>query len=184
MNASPATALETRCLDSFPAWLRTLGDDARALAALLETQDSGAIRDGVARGLLYLVKSVDLIQDGLEELGYLDDALVLRVAAQAIEASERAADSSGLVERLASEAALVQDFLGEDAQRLTRFVAGLGNLSARGQNLELVLNDDGARASLAREVRSWAEHYAVPHFTRDAKNLVKVRAFLKSKLPA
>ena len=76
------TELETRCLDAFPQWIRSLADDATALAQLLST-DSLPLeaRTFLAGGLNYVFKSLDLIPDRLEDLGFVDDAFVFRVAA-------------------------------------------------------------------------------------------------------
>lgn len=41
-----------------------------------------------------------------------------------------------------------------------------------------------ARAALVREAREFAGSYAVPAFTRDEKNLVKLRAYFGAKLKA
>ena len=76
------TELDTRCLDAFPQWIRSLAEDATALAQLLNTDSLPQEgRRFVAGGLNYVFKSLDLIPDGLEGLGFLDDAFVLRVAA-------------------------------------------------------------------------------------------------------
>ena len=59
------TELDTRCLDAFPLWIRSLAEDATALAQLLSTdslpQDA---RSFVAGGLNYVFKSLDLIPTG------------------------------------------------------------------------------------------------------------------------
>ena len=60
--------LDARCLDAFPNWLRTLGEDARALAAVLEKEGSDGAQRRSAAALNYLFKSLDLIPDGLEDL--------------------------------------------------------------------------------------------------------------------
>src|SRR5690242_19720317 len=101
--------LDSRCLDTFPEWLRTLADDASALAGLISdgALDESARRP-IAGALNYLFKSLDLIPDGIEDLGYLDDAFVFRVAASAAGAS--AAARSDAVARLANDAALVREF--------------------------------------------------------------------------
>ena len=177
-------AIDTRCLEVFPAWLRALADDARALLKLLEVSEELTLGQAAARALVYLTQSLDLIADGLEELGYLDDAFVLRFAAAAVPESERALDPSGLMTRLAEEAELLAAFLGpDDTERFRQFVAGLGALTARGRSVAQVLEEPEVRDALARDVRAWAETYPVPTFTRDAKTLVKVRAFLRTKLP-
>jgi uncharacterized membrane protein YkvA (DUF1232 family) len=181
------TTLEARCLDAFPAWLGSLADDARALASVLEGQGAAVAEQRSASALTYLFKSLDLIPDGLEDLGFIDDAFVLRAAADAIRLeaeAELGADSTGTLARLASEAELVQEFLGSEYERLSRYVAGLAQGSARGRSVATILTDESARADFVREVREWAESYVVPGFGRDQRNLVKLRAFLLAKLPA
>ena len=179
--------LEVRCLDAFPEWLRTLADDARGLAALLESGGDGVAERRAAAALNYLFKSLDLIPDGLEDLGFIDDAFVVRAAAQAVahEAADAVqADATGTLSRLASDADLIHEFLGDEYGRLTRYVAGLEHGSARGRSVDAIVNDAAVRADFVREVGEWADGYAVPAFARDARNLVKLRAFLLAKLPA
>jgi uncharacterized membrane protein YkvA (DUF1232 family) len=172
--------VDSRCLDEFPAWLRSLADDAIVLCGV--AADSAAPEDArrhVAAALSYLFKSLDLIPDGIEELGYLDDAFVLRVAARLA----THVDALPALERLAHDAELVSDFLGVDYPRLERFVAGLGKLTVRGRSVDDVLASADVAESFVGEVRGWAKDYVVPAFGRDTKNLVKLRSFLKAKLP-
>lgn len=178
------STVDSRCLESFPLWLRSLGDDARALSALLETTESESVIRATALGLTYLFKSVDLIPDGLEDLGYLDDAFVLRVACAATAEDERGSEANAVVKRLAEDAELIREFLGEDYAALERFVEGLSEASARGRSVASVIQDGESRSSLARDVRDWANTYGTPGFGRDAKNLVKLRSFLRTKLAA
>jgi len=181
------TTLEARCLDAFPDWLRSLADDARALASVLESEGSGPLQRRSATALNYLFKSLDLIPDGLEDLGFVDDAFVVRAAADAVRLeseAELAADSSGTLARLSGEAELVQEFLGSEYGRLAKYVAGLEQGSVRGRSVAQILADEGVRADFVREVREWADGYVVPSFSRDQRNLVKLRAFLLAKLPA
>jgi len=175
------TTLETRCLDAFPTWLRSLAEDANALAALLESSDLGEpAKRRVAGALTYLFKSLDLIPDGLEDLGFIDDAFVFRVAARGA-VTEAPAE---VLAKLAEEAALIEEFLGEAYPRIVGYVEGLGTSAARGRSVEDVLGDEAKREELVREVRQWASGYEAPSFGRDEKNLVKLRSFLLTKLPA
>jgi uncharacterized membrane protein YkvA (DUF1232 family) len=182
------STLEARCLDAFPNWLRSLADDARALAGVLEGEGGCTVAQRrSASALNYLFKSLDLIPDGLEDLGFIDDAFVLRAAADAVRLeaeTELNADPTGALARLAGEAELVREFLGTEYGRLTNYVAGLEQSSARGRSVAAILADESARADFVREVREWAESYVVPGFGRDQRNLVKLRAFLLAKLPA
>jgi uncharacterized membrane protein YkvA (DUF1232 family) len=170
-------------LESFPAWLRSLGADATALAEVLESSEAPAISRSAAGSLTYLAKSLDLIPDGLEDLGYIDDAFVLRVAAARVPDGLRELDTSGVFARLAADAELVREFLGDDYGRLETYVDKLESSAARGRSVEQVLGDAEARAGLCREVRAWAGSYGAPTFASDAKNLVKLRSFMKNRLP-
>ena len=183
------STLEARCLDAFPNWLRSLPDDARALASVLEGEGSPhqVAERRSASALNYLFKSLDLIPDGLEDLGFIDDAFVVRAAADLVRLeaeAELAAEPTGTLARLASESELVQEFLGSEYGRLTKYVAGLEQSAARGRSVANILADANARADFVREVREWAEGYVAPGFGRDQRNLVKLRSFLLAKLPA
>lgn len=177
------TSLDSRCLDAFPLWLKSLGSDALKLAALVEKRDlPEALRRGSASALNYLFKSLDLIPDGLEDLGFVDDAFVFRVATRAVPAADAGLDPSGTVSRLAAEAALVEEFLGDVYPRLSSFVSGLGDSSVRGRSVAAIVSDETLALDLVRDVRQWAESYQSPAFHRDDKNLVKLRSFLAAKL--
>src|SRR6188768_696454 len=174
------STLEERCLDAFPNWLRSLADDALALASLLESEAAVSQRRS-ASALNYLFKSLDLIPDGLEDLGFIDDAFVIRAAAETVRLEaedELGADASGTLARLADDAELIREFLGSEYGRLSKYVAGLEQSSARGRSVASILADAEVRAEFVREVRQWAEGYVVPGFTRDQRNLVKLRSFL------
>ena len=178
--------LDTRCLDSFPAWLRSLSDDARLLARLVE--DAGTpegIRIALGGALSYLLKSVDLIADGIEDLGYMDDAFVLRVAVKAAgPAALTELEASTELERLANDTELIREFLDSDYARLERYVAGLGDVTVRGRTPLEIARDASLRAELLSDIAAWAASYQAPGFGRDENNLVKLRSFLRTKLPA
>ena len=173
---------ESRFLEAFPGWLKQLGDDARALVALVDNQElPEPTRRRVTGALNYLFKSLDLIPDGIEDLGYIDDAFVFRVLASEADA---AGDSTGTLTRLAGEAELVREFLGDDYARLETYAAGLDHTAARGRSVDEILGDDAMRAEFVREVKVWADGYAAPGFAREPKTQVKLRSFLTAKLPA
>jgi uncharacterized membrane protein YkvA (DUF1232 family) len=180
------TELDDRCLDAFPEWLRALGTDARALAEVVNDERLGdAVRRPLAGALNYLFKSLDLIPDGIEDLGFIDDAFVLRVAARTAVGADASAGKlgDGTLARLAEQTALVREFLGDDFSRLERYVSGLHTSVVRGRSVDDILGDGSTRAELVSDVRSWSESYRAPSFSRDDKNLVKLRSFLSAKLP-
>jgi uncharacterized membrane protein YkvA (DUF1232 family) len=176
-------SIDPRYLEVFPQWLRSLGEDAGAVGEIVASGDCG---DDAARalvsGLNYIFKSLDLIPDGIDDLGFLDDAFVLRVAcAHAVEARPDA--KKGIVQRLSEDTRAVKDFLGEDYSRLEVYVRSLRKGAARGRTVEDIVTDGEIRAPFLDEVRAWAAGYQVPTFTRDQKTLVKLKAFLNAKLP-
>lgn len=175
------TAALARYLDVFPDWLRSLGEDAAALGQIVADPSNEEVGRYVASGLNYIFKSLDLIPDGIDDLGFCDDAFVLRVAAAlACEADPAARD--GVLGRLADEAKHVEGFLDEDYPRLITYVQGLRKGAARGRTVEDIMTDPAVRSAFVTEVSSWASEYQVPTFTRDVKTLIKLKAFLNAKL--
>jgi uncharacterized membrane protein YkvA (DUF1232 family) len=180
-TTDPATL--SRYLDLFPAWLRSLGEDAAALGGVVGGEASEETRRHVTTGLNYIFKSLDLIPDGIDDLGFCDDAFVIRVAsALAVEADASAAEGEGPVGRLAKEAAAVSDFLGDDYVRLVDYVKGLPKGAVRGRTVDDIVADPDVRSAFVHEVGAWAAEYQVPSFTRDLKTLIKLKAFLSAKL--
>ena len=179
--------LHTRCLDLFPEWLRALAADAVELSKVLsQTSAPESTRRYVAGGLNYLFKSLDLIPDGIEDLGFLDDAFVVRVAAAlALREAPRSGEEAPILGRLAGDTKLVAELLGaKDYARLEGYVKTLTHGSARGRSVDDILHDEGQRAAFLHEVSGWAASYETPSFSRDEKNLVKLQSFLSAKLPA
>lgn len=169
-------------LDAFPSWLKTLATDIESAGAALRDESlSEAQRRHVAGSINYLFKSLDLIPDGIEDVGYLDDAFVLRIAARL--ALAEGPSQSPTLARLAGEASLVASFLGDSHVRLENYVKSLGKGTARGRSVDEILADPGTLASLLGDVASWVAGYETPTFTRDEKTLVKLRSFLDAKLP-
>lgn len=178
--------IETRCLDTFPEWLRSLATDATDLAALV---GDGSLpepaRRYAAAGLNYLFKSLDLIPDGIEDLGFLDDAFVMRVAAKlALAEGADVASQAPALAALAEQTGLIAELLGDDFGRLEAYVTGLKTGAARGRTVDDILGDETTRQEFLHEVSGWSKSYEPPSFSRDEKNLVKLRSFLSAKLPA
>jgi uncharacterized membrane protein YkvA (DUF1232 family) len=173
---------DSRYLEMFPAWLRSLGEDAAALGLIVEGTGPNEVRKYVVAGLNYLFKSLDLIPDGIDDLGFLDDAFVLRVAASLALAENPTAKTDALG-RLSDDARAIKEFLGADYLRLESYVKGLRKGAARGRTVDDIMNDAPTRETFTNEVRAWAKAFQAPSFTRDPKTLVKLKAFLGAKLP-
>jgi hypothetical protein len=178
---------QAKYLDTFPAWLRALGEDAEKLGGALESGGlNDAAREAVAGGLNYLFKSLDLIPDGIDDIGYLDDAFVLRVAADlAVSADDGKGGADGLraIGPLANDADVVREFLGKDYARLESYVKGLKKGAARGRSVADILGDNTVRGDFLSDVRGFAKTYEAPSFAREERNLIKLKAFFDAKLP-
>jgi len=173
-------------LNALPEWLRSLADDLAVLAELLkDTQLSEGLRLWVAGAVGYVFKSVDLIPDGIEDLGYLDDVFVLRLAAARVaeENSESDAPLPPSITQLAEGAALVKKLLGSDFARLDDFVSGLRIAVVRGVSPSDIVQDPALAAQVCDEVASFTRSYVPPPFSHDERTLIKLKSFLSAKLP-
>jgi len=175
------TDVEQQAIDTFGNWLRGLADDTRLIADVVADESvPSSVRRPLAGSLNYLFKSLDLIDDGIEGLGFLDDSFVLRVAA------EHAKSVGPLPENLlalAEDAGLIREALGDLYGRLDKFVASLVDSSVRGRTVEAIVNETEVREDLLGDVRGWASRYTPPAFVMDEQGLVKLRSFLAAKLP-
>ncbi len=177
---------ESRFFDAFPNWLRALADDAVALGGLLGAESTPlTARRALAGGLNYLFKSLDLVPDGIDDIGYLDDAFVVRLAARDALAQEgaRTADLKGTLERLAADVDTIKDFLGDDFPRLEAYVKTLAKGAARGRTVDDIVDKSDVRKEFVVDIQAFAKGYQAPSFNRDEKTLVKMRSFLNSRLP-
>src|ERR1019366_7203839 len=72
--AMSQASIDPRYLEVFPQWLRGLGEDAGAVGELLASdKGSDDATRSLVSGLNYIFKSLDLIPDGIDDLGFLDD---------------------------------------------------------------------------------------------------------------
>lgn len=173
--------LDAWARDALPQWLRSLAVDSRLmLDVLAEGSLSTQAKRSLVGGLNYLVQSLDLIDDGIEGLGYLEDALILRLSVA------RAGIHSGMPERLgrlSKDAAYVAGFLGALAPRMQAFALSHEQLTARGRSVQDILDQEQSFVAWRDELIGWADRYEAPAFACDASGLVKLRAFLHAKLP-
>jgi hypothetical protein len=181
------TDIDSNHLDLFAAWLHGLGDDAEQLGTVIASESaSESARQLVASGLNYLFKKLDLIPDGIDDIGYLDDAFVLRVAAELAlqeDVGDLEPDGVRVLNRLANDVDAVRDFLDKDFTRLLEYVKGLRKAAARGRSTADIVRDEATRTAFLSDVRSFNRGYTPPRFAREEKTLVKLRAFFDAKLP-
>lgn len=176
----------SKCLETFPGWLRNLGQEAEELGALLGLDLPDDAQELIAGGLNYLFKSLDLIPDGIDDIGYLDDAFVLRVASDLAtreDMSAVSAEETRIVQQLANDCELIREFLEKDYDRLESYVSGLKRGAARGRSVADILSESSVKSEFLGDLRAFAESYESPAFAQEEKNLIKLRAFFDAKLP-
>ncbi len=174
-------------LDLFATWLRSLGEDVEQLGVVVSSPHAGQpVRQVIASGLNYLFKSLDLIPDGIDDIGYLDDAFVLRCAADLAMREDVAAlgaEELRALNHLAEEADAIKSFLGADYARLESYVGSLRKGAVRGRSVGDILDDSATQAAFLSDLRGFARTYQPPAFSREEKTLVKLRSFFDAKLP-
>jgi uncharacterized membrane protein YkvA (DUF1232 family) len=178
---------QSNYLDKFPAWLGTLGEDVERIGQIAAGRElPEAARQALIGGVNYLFKSLDLVPDGIDDIGYLDDAFVLRVAAEQgkrEEVSRLDPEQLRVLHQLAEDAALIRQFLDSEYGRLASYVTGLRKVAARGRSVQDILHNPDVQAAFLSDLRGFAQAYQPPNFAREEKNLVKLRAFFDAKLP-
>jgi uncharacterized membrane protein YkvA (DUF1232 family) len=180
--------LTEKCLETFPGWLRSLGEDVQSMLEALQTEDlEEPSRRQLAGGINYLFKSLDLIPDGIDDIGYLDDAFVLRLCTgSALRAGKSGLDGTLLerLEAMSRDEELIREYL-EDAvfERLEKYTVNLEHGAARGRTVDEIVAGGDELAELAEDVKSFATDFETPAFSKDEKNLIKLKAFFDAKLP-
>jgi len=177
-----------QCLDSFGEWIAKLGNDIAVLMKVVreESLDKDA-REAAAGGINYLFKSLDLIPDGIDDIGYLDDAFTVRVAAKLVRAAGADAlddETQARLEALAGETELIKALLGDDLfARFETYVQDLRLGAARGRMVSEIVEDASSLKEFDAEVTQFVKDYEPLSFTKDEKNLIKLTAFFDAKLP-
>lgn len=179
--------INEKCLEIFPTWLKSLGNDLHTFLGILKNQNLGAdARRSLTGGINYLFKSLDLIPDGIDDIGYLDDAFILRIAAaDAIKDVGEIEDGQlAALQKLADDTKLLEQFLeGALFERLSKYTKGLQKGAARGRTVEEIIENAAVFKEFADETDSFVKEYSTPGFAKDEKNLIKLRNFLEAKLP-
>jgi len=180
--------INAKCLETFPQWLRTLDDDVQTLLLALKSDKlEDEARRFLTGGINYLFKSLDLIPDGIDDIGYLDDAFILRLTAKAAMETDLGPiepDVMGKLGRLANDTDLLQEFLTKDVfNRLEKYARDLRKGAARGRTVNEILDNKDTFTQFSQEVDGFVREYTSPGFTQDEKNLIKLNAFFEAKLP-
>ena len=180
--------IKARCLETFGSWIASLSGDIEALMEVVKDSslDRGA-REASAGGINYLFKSLDLIPDGIDDIGYLDDAFTVRVSAKFVKQAgfgDLGDETRKKLESLASDSELIEGLLGEELyERFESYVTDLRRGAARGRMVSEILDDEATMKEFEAEVTQFCKDYEPLKFSKDEKNLIKLTAFFDAKLP-
>jgi uncharacterized membrane protein YkvA (DUF1232 family) len=180
--------IKAKCLESFGGWIASLADDIGLLLEVVENDSlERPAREAAAGGINYLFKSLDLIPDGIDDIGYLDDAFTVRISSTFIAGDDVGAlgdEKAKRIGQLAGDADLIKGLLGDDLyERFLSYVKSLRLGAARGRMVSEILDDPSNLQEFAAEVRQFCKDYQAPEFHEDEKNLIKLTAFFDAKLP-
>jgi hypothetical protein len=177
---------DPKFLPAFSGWLRVMGEDVLSLANLLDAPEAPVpFRRAAAEALNGLLRLVALVPEGIESLGYLEGAFAFRVIAErALAESPEPVDAAadGRVPRLAADAALVAEFLGDDTARFRELWLAPAASTLAGRASSELLEDEALRHAVQREAREWVELYHAPELGDGPEELVKIEAFFRTRL--
>lgn len=180
--------INKKCLDTFGSWIASLAKDIEVLLEVVRSDslDRGS-REAAAGGINYLFKSLDLIPDGIDDIGYLDDAFTVRVSAKFVEKAglgDLGGETKDGIKSLSADTELISSLLGDELyQRFESYVRDLRLGAARGRMVSEIIEDPASMKEFEAEVAQFCKDYEPLTFTKDEKNLIKLTAFFDAKLP-
>lgn len=177
---------DTSCLETFSRWLAEMPGEVTALCDVLESPlESPSVpepcRRASAESLAHLIRSIEIIPDGVEALGYLENLFAFRtIMRDATAGADAAADETS--RRLAAESELVAEFLGDDFGRLREATERAREQTRDGQRASDLLDDAERRSAAVAQLRAWASAYRAPELAPTEAEALKVRSFLRVRL--
>jgi len=175
-------------LDTLESWLKSLPDDIKVFSDILSDERASASDRKTAAGIInYLFKSVDLIPDGIDDIGYMDDVLTLRIGAGLIEPRELERANADLAERIRAfkeDIPVIREILGEDIfERFLKYTGFLPENSSRGRSAAEIVSRPDKLSDTRMEVHTFCKEFKTPDFEKNERTLTKLRSFLDTRLP-
>jgi uncharacterized membrane protein YkvA (DUF1232 family) len=173
-------------LTHLATWLRAFGADVGALLPLIESPETPAtVKRPLVGGLNYLFRALDLIPDGLEDIGYVDDLFVLRRAAVLAKNGLVVAKLPvpEVISRMADNAQWVLAWLETMAIPFEEYCAQLmlDSASARGRTVGAILTDANVLGDFLGDLRVFVGGFQPPPFASEDRTLVKLRAYFSGR---
>ena len=175
-------------IDLLQEWLTSLSDDIQAFVKLMEDDRFPAETRQQAAGVVnYLFKSIDLIPDGIDDIGYLDDVMTMRLCASGIGIGAIASldgELAAAFKALGEDSSKIREILGEDIhQRFGRYVAELSAGFARGRSAGKIVSSPDKLREVLMEANNFCKEYTAPQIEKSDRTLTKLKSFLDTRLP-
>lgn len=178
---------DLQTLEQTSTWLPRLGEEIIALIPVAACADAPlSVREPIVIALNYMLKVEDLVPEGVEALGQLDRAVVLRVACQQAARGDLSAleeQAAAVVQRLADEAQALTALLDSLVPRLAQHLENQRAPVGTGRSIAQLLDDAQVRAEWAAELTRLAASLRTPAPVREARVLAMQRAFFAARLP-
>lgn len=161
--------------------------DVEALKAVVESTGADLpARKLAASALSYLVSKMDLVPDWNAGIGFADDVMVMRIAAQLIhnhDTGDLSTLASVALGRMSNESDAISEFLGASLfDKLRSYVSKLTEQEVRGRTPGVIVDDEAARARLWAEIDDELAK-AGPVVLGDVADAeVRLKAYLTHKL--
>jgi len=175
-------------LEKIETWLETLPQDIDVFAEILFNEKISEKNRKVAAGVInYVFKSMDLIPDNIDDIGYLDDIFTLRISSLLMDLKELEGNYPDVAQKVADyikDTEIIREILGDDLfDRLRNFVNTLPSNSARGRNTQQIISRLEVLTNIKTELSAFRNDFKPPPFEKSERVLIKLRSFLDTRLP-
>lgn len=175
-------------IEHLKSWAESFREDVLVVKAVVE---AGALdkqaRKFAAAALNYLVTRMDLVPDWSQNIGILDDAMILRICLNL--GSGHGLDKGLGATTLARASAMARDvkaieaFLGKELYaRLHKYCTSLATTPVRGRSTDDIVDDEALRKALWNEIQDELGRLPATSFDGSDHDAVKLRSYLHHKL--
>lgn len=169
----------------FQEWIDSFEHDVALYIDIAKDETSPApLRRLIAGGLMYIIRQFDLIPDYLKPVGLLDDAIVLRITADLGAEHTAELDPKFMKQmfKLANDAELVKEFLGEGYRDLENYVRRQPEDAVHGITGDSVVEHASVRDDLLAQVAEELKTFEADAIEDGAKVERQLKSYIHSKL--
>ena len=171
------------------AWIESLPADIDVIKSVLESDSVDAKARQYAGGALnYLVARMDLVPDWTEQIGLLDDAMVLRLCmdlgnVHGLTEDVEDPDIIVGVGKMLNDVEAIQDILGDTLHaRLRDHCKRLSFQEVRGRTPSHLVDDPSLRAALYQDIEAKLVKLPTPVFQDVDAAMARFKSYLHAKL--